>query len=87
MIMHADNNVAVTVYPVTTANAKPWRSILNQIVTTAPIGIVTTNEHVKAINVDKWYRPCAPMMVQHTIPMDIVIFPKATKGNNSANIY
>jgi hypothetical protein len=56
------------------------------IVKATAIGIVMKNAHEVAIVVDRRYRPCAPTIAQHTIPIDIVTFPKATKGNNSTSM-
>ena len=82
---HNDSNIAVTVYPTTTAKVRPCRSTLIKV-ETAAIGMVMKNAHEVAIVVDRRYRPCAPTIAQHTIPIDIVTFPKASNGNSSTSI-
>jgi hypothetical protein len=84
--MTNDNNMAVIVYPMTTANVRPCRSILIHIVNIAPTGIVIQNAHEVAIVVDRQYPPCAPTIAQQTIPIDIVTLPKAISGKHSTSI-
>ena len=52
-----DSNMAVMVYPTTTANVNPCKLIRIETVVTAPMGRVISNEHAVAIDVAKRYRP------------------------------
>ena len=57
MNKNVDSNMAVMVYPTTTANVNPCKLIRIETVVTAPMGRVISNEHAVAIDVAKRYRP------------------------------
>ena len=86
MSRNVSSAVAVTVSPVTTANANPCRSIRSHTEKITPSGMVMSREEIVAIVVAKSYRPCAPTSAQQDIPIFMVTLPNAIKGNRSVSM-
>lgn len=51
-----DKSIAVTAYPTTTANVKPWRSMFSPYVTTAAMGMIMNHEQDRVIDEARRYR-------------------------------